>query len=615
MIMTSMREKTKIVLFVVLLAFVGFIFFDWGMQVSGGSGPRGGAVGKVNGREITDDAYRRVRQQVVQGFEARTGRSPEFADYDAIDDETWIALVRESLVQQQIEKYGITVSDAEILELLRTNPPEEVRAQFTDENGQFDVASYQAALGNPALAAQWAGVEAYLRAMLPADKIQNYVALNARVTSAEVRDRFLARNERAKARYVASLSSSVEVPEDELAEDALRSWYDAHRDDYATREQAVLEYVRVSKAPSAADSAETRKDLQSLLEEIRAGGDFAEIARAWSDDPSGEKGGDLGTFGRGDMVPEFEAVAFATPPGKVSDVFLSPFGFHVVKVEERKKDGGKETVHARHILMRVEASNETLREATDRMDDFLVAIHEEGRDWAAAAEANGLTIDRTPPFERGGPIPGVGLLRAAERFAFAAAPGTTTREPIEDETSLWAFRVAERRPPGVAPFEDVRDRVEASVADARRREIARERMTAAIASGGGSLEGIARALGASVDTTAEFTRESFVPGIGRRNAFVAAAFALPPGETSGLVESDRGCYVLQVPERIAADEALLAEQRDDIRRELLVDKRQALVSAWIEGLIASADIVDFRGGEGVKWKPEPSQYMYLRPAS
>lgn len=618
MIMSSMREKTKVVLFVVLLAFVGFIFFDWGMNASGTGGPREGVVGKVNGEDITADAYRRMRAQMAQSFEQRTGRPPEIADNDALDEETWVALVRETLVQQQIEKYGVSISDAEILELLRTNPPEEIRAQFMNEQGEFDVAAYQSALTNPALAAQWASVENYLRAMLPADKIQNYVGLNARVTTAEVHDRFVARNEKAKVRYVASLTATASAPESDVGEAALRAYYDAHLDDWAVGPRAVLEYVRIPKAPSAADSATTRSDLEVLRDDIvKNGQDFADVARTWSDDTSAERGGDLGTFGRGDMVPEFEKVAFSLPVGQVSEVFQSPFGFHIVKVDERKTEAGKETVHARHILLRVEASNETLREASDRLDDFLAAVHEDDEDWAKAAADAGLTVERTPPFESGNPIPGIGLSRAAERFAFSATPGESTQEPVEDEIALWAFRLVERKPAGTAPFEDVKDRVVAAATEAARRDAARQRLESALAASGGtvtSLDALAKAMGAGVDTTAEFTRDSFIPGVGRRDAFVATAFALDPGETSGVVETERGFFVVQSLARIAADESQFAEQQPDLRRQLLMEKRQALITAWVEQLVRESKIVDFRSGKGVEWQPDASMFSYLRPS-
>ena len=135
MLMRSMREKTKIVLFVALIAFLGLIFFDWGMQKSGGGGPGGpgAVVAEVNGRGVSWDRYRLLRQQVIANFEARTGRSAEFSDFDAIDEDVWLALIRETVLQEQVERFDVSISDAELLETLRSNPPASVRASFIDE--------------------------------------------------------------------------------------------------------------------------------------------------------------------------------------------------------------------------------------------------------------------------------------------------------------------------------------------------------------------------------------------------------------------------------------------------------------------------------------------------
>jgi peptidyl-prolyl cis-trans isomerase D len=117
---------------------------------------------------------------------------------------------------------------------------------------------------------------------LPADKLQNYVSMNARVTSGDVRERFLSRNEKVKARYVGSTPAKVQLPEGFATEEKARAYYDAHKDDFKVGEQAVLEYVRASKLPSAADSADAREDLEKVRSEILGGADFAELARTWS---------------------------------------------------------------------------------------------------------------------------------------------------------------------------------------------------------------------------------------------------------------------------------------------------------------------------------------------
>jgi parvulin-like peptidyl-prolyl isomerase len=427
MVMSAMREKTKVVLFIALIAFVGFIFFDWGMQ-KGQSGSRGdaGVIGEVNGREIPYEDYRRTRQEVIAEFEARTGRSPEYADFDTIEEETWISLIRESLLQAEIQKYGIVVTDAEIMEVLRRNPPEIIRSlpDFADSAGQFDPVRYSQALANPAF--NWIPVENYLRATMPRDKLQNYVGLNARVTNAEVRERFQALNEMVKVRYVRASPTEIELEEGEVTEDELLAYYNDHPDDFLAGEQAILEYVRIPKTPTAEDTADARADLEDIRAQILEGADFANTASAWSDDPSAARGGDLGFIARGDMTPEFEDVAFSTPVGEISEVFQTPFGLHILKVEEREDGDEGERVHVRHLMIRLEASNATLREVERRMDDFLFSLEEE-IDFAAAAAAAGLEVQRTEPFEKVGIIPGIGLLRGAQRFAFSQTPGTPFR--------------------------------------------------------------------------------------------------------------------------------------------------------------------------------------------
>ncbi len=615
MLMSSMREKTKVVLFIALLAFVGLIFFDWGMQSGGGGGGsmQGPVVAEVNGEEITWDDYRRLRQQVVQSFEARTGRDPGYADSELIEEETWITLIRAELLEQQVKKYGIEVSDAEILETLRTNPPMEIRSQFVNEQGQFDAVAYGQALADESLAPQWAGVEQFLRETMPAEKLQNYVALSARVTDAEVRQRFLSQNEKASARYVESVPARVVLADDAVTEADLRAWYDTHLEDYRTGERVVLEYARASKLPSAADTSGTRKDLESTRQAILDGADFGEEARAMSEDGSASRGGDLGWISKGDMVPEFEAMAFETPVGQVSPVFSTTFGFHILRVDERRVENDEEQRKVRHILFRVEASNETVRSAEDAMDDFL--FERDGSDFLAAAEKAGLETGTTDPFERDDSIPGVGLLRAASRFAFSSPVGATTPDVIEDDAALWAFRVKDRLSGGTLEFAEVEDRVRAAVEEEQRRQRAREDLERAM-SAGTTLEEIAAALGTEVKTATQFTRESLVPSVGRRNAFVAAAFSLPLGQRSGLVDSDRGFYVLEVTERVEPAEEDFAAQVDGLRQQLLTEKRQLLITAWLEELITEAEVVDFRqNSDGVDWTPDESMLLYASPSA
>lgn len=154
-------------------------------------------------------------------------------------------------------------------------------------------------------------------------------------------------------RYLAKVQRDRRPPP--VTEEEARSYFESQKDRLSQR-PATISFQQVVVAPKPSDSARAAalEEAEEILERIRKGEDFEQLAQRFSDDPGSKaQGGDLGWFRRGTMVPEFEKAAFALPPGAVSNIVETMFGFHIIKVEKIK---GAER-QARHILIKPDISD------------------------------------------------------------------------------------------------------------------------------------------------------------------------------------------------------------------------------------------------------------------
>lgn len=127
-----------------------------------------------------------------------------------------------------------------------------------------------------------------------------------------------------------------------VSEEEIKAYYEAHKDEFITPVQLRASHILV----------DTEADAKTILQRLKEGADFAELARQYSKDPSKDKGGDIGYFSRGQLIPEFENICFGLEVGQISDIVKTQFGYHIIKLTERKESGTRELSEAKDEIIR-----------------------------------------------------------------------------------------------------------------------------------------------------------------------------------------------------------------------------------------------------------------------
>jgi len=603
--LAALRTNTKVILWIVVIGFIGFIFAGWGRGLQRSrSAPERGVIGRVNGVTITYSDFNESFSNRLRSYVDRTGGDVSDATRDALREETWNSLVAEILVNQEIDRLHIDVPDETVFDLLWNNPPQEVYSApaFQDESGNFSFDTYHREIQmHPE---RWEGIAQMYRSSLRRAMLQNQIQSGAFVSDNEVWEEFAATTEQVRASYVRVDPRSMDAAALMPTEEEARGYFAAHRSEYEEPPTAVLRYVRFDKTATVADETDIRLFLSDLASIAREEGDFADLARTYSQGPSGPEGGDLGWFGRGSMVEPFEEAAFALNVGEISEPVKTRFGYHIIKVDDKRVQDGEEEVKASHILIELSPSEETLRSIEDLAVELQELADEESL--SEAATELGYDVETTAPFEDGETIPGVGDMRPAVVVTFENDPGFVFG-PFGSRDAYFVFEVAERNPSRLPTFDDLKAEAEEQGLEhpaaidlmmERRNDRAlatAERIVEAVRSGQ-PLEAAAAAEGLPVQATEPFSRRDYVRGVGRANAFVGTCFGLRTGETSGVVEVDepRSYYVIRVEEKVAPDRDRFAETREDLRQQLLGREQMNLFTTWLEGLTERSDIDDFR---------------------
>jgi peptidyl-prolyl cis-trans isomerase D len=592
----QLRERTKVILWIVVVAFVVSIFAVWGMNLRTGDSAQQGSdevAGTVNGIEISWRDYNQVTNELYNQMKAQRGQDyePNENERRMLNEQAWELSVRNILLKEEISKLEIVVTDEELVTFLRTNPHPSLQQVFTSEDGSFDYRAYLDALADPEV--DWTELERWGRAVLPEMKLEALLSAQIHVTDSEILERFRKENTEVMARY-------VEIPYVEAdsafapAEEEIIAMYEESEDEYQEFEKRSIRVIEIGKTPTAADEREVQERMLEIRNEILSGGDFAEAAQDNSDDQmSAVKGGDLGFFAKGQMVPAFEEAAFALEAGEVSGLVKTDYGYHIIKLEERTVEEGEEKIRARHILMRVEPGYETIDSLRTLLRDLSDEIKESG--FEQAASKMNLEVKNPDPFIKGTFIPGMGYLPRVVNFTFTNKTGSVSM-PIETENSVYMVKITGVTPERKKPLEEVRplivDSIRREWGENETRKLAESIRQEALTSGDLDAAALAREL--TIATTTYFKVGESVPGIGMNTAFAVAAHLLGQDELSAPIKGRRGYYLIIVTDRRHPDMAEFAGLRAEINGRLRNEMASKFLAGWYDVIRQNADLADFR---------------------
>ena len=588
--MRQMRENTKWIMMVTATAFVGLMVFQWGMDITGQGGLTIGEIGSVNGRPVMYDTYNNTYSSLLNQIQVSQEDPITSQQIRDIEDAAWDEVVTQLLIEQELERRGILVTDEELLTAARFSPPPAYQNEplfLTD--GFFDIQKYQAFLASPTIDdVTLFQLEAYYRDVIPRSKLMRQVSSDIYFTDAAVWDEYRNRNEMISVRYLA-LNPAQRVADSDVAVTAqeLEEYYDDHEEGFALPAQATVRAVIIDKAPTPEDTLAMGELAAELRQEIMDGADFEDILGR----PGvGTGSGDLGWFTRGLMPESFSDVAFAATVGEITEPVRTPFGYHLIEVQDQTED----SVQARHIVIPFVRTEES-ELALYTLADSLEALGE-SRTIADAALTLTLAVETVYLSTDFALVAGAGLIGEGADWAFEEALVGDVSPVLETRQAFYMLELVELREAGAISLADATGSIEQTVRAAKKVEKAKDEGEEIVAQvrAGADLATIAEEKSLEVQVAGPYARVDFVPGMGRLNAAVGAGFGLNIGDVSGAVAANNNVFIIELNEYFAPDSTVFEAERLLLRDEMLGLAQQTRLQEWIQGLRDVARIIDKR---------------------
>jgi len=590
--------------------------------------PGKGFVAKVDGTEISADdvrttARQMLQQQMPQGSSANMSMLLPFFSQRAAEQ----LITRQALISQA-KHMGLRVSPDEVKEELQHG---RYAATFFPGGNFIGELEYQDLLQRANLTPT--KFENSVADDLLLSKLQALISGTATVSENEIHDQFIKQNTKVKFDYAVLKQDDIKkglhpaeselkayyqshistynnsIPEKrrikyavidtnkieagiQVTQDDLTSYYRDHRDAYRVPEQVKVSHILIKTPLPGPDgkvdekgAVEAQRRAEDLLNQIKGGAKFEDLAKKYSEDPgSAKEGGSLGWIGRGQTVPEFEKAAFSLPKGQISDLIKSSYGFHIIRVDD-KQDAHLKSLDEVKSEIEPALKHQKAQQIAQKVADGLLKDARSSTLDAAAAKQD-IPVITSDFFARRDMLPGLGPSPQFMEAVFAAQEkAPPDMAPTSQGTAVYELLAI--KPPTTPTFEEIRTRVEDEFKNEQSRTLLTQKAQELSdrAKAEHDLKKAAKELGATMKSSDLVLPDGQVPDVGSMSGQASVAFTMKPGEISGPITSGSDAAVLQILENQQPTDADFAAKRDQIRDSLLQGKQQERFQLFISSLV------------------------------
>jgi peptidyl-prolyl cis-trans isomerase D len=611
----------KVALFLIVIVFI----FWGGYSYQSREASR---LAKVYDHYITYGEYQKSYDQLLENYRRQFGKmfSEDLVKQLNLKQQALDMVINRYILAKAAEDLGLTATDEEVQHSILQYPV------FLNA-GKFEQNRYVQVLRQARLSPEL--FESQLANDLSIQKVQEFIKRQAVVSEEEIRADFSFNNTLIELAYVAfdpkDFEKQVKPEETQLntfyqehqkqyqdpqkrqfalvmfkaenylegvkATDAeVQNYYEDHRKKYFKESQVKARHILFKIDQDASDEqvSKTRGEAEKVLAEARKkGADFAELAKKYSQDAASvQKGGDLGLFNREKMVPAFGDAAFSMKAGEISDLVRTPFGFHIIKVEEVQPEKTTSLDEARPEIEMTLKKEKGRDLANKEAQDFADLAYAD-KDLQKAAQNRKLPVQVTALLAQKDPLPELGATAKIMQPLFGLAKNEISGV-LEAPSGFGVAQVLDIREAAVLPFEAVKERIQKDFTAEQARQLAGEQAAELLkaAKQQQSLEAAAKEKKLQVKPSGEFSRKKPDETLHLPPDAVDQVFLLSPAQPFGDAPVDTGngylvCQLLSKKE--PAPEALAAEL-DSIRQRLNEQKQNQIWQVWLEQQHKKADV-------------------------